>query len=90
MTSLEIQVSKPASMTTSSSAADLFLGSKAHHAGEYPAEGYLLHRLLPAAATRLEDKCTLRVSEKRSNVYLRVKQKNGHMAWSSPVFINHS
>ena len=90
MTSLEIQVSKPASMTTSSNAADLFLGSKAHHTGEYPAESYLLHRLLPAAATRLEDKCTLRVPEKRSNVYLRVKQKNGHMAWSSPVFINHS
>jgi len=32
---------------------------------------------------------TLAVPKGRSHVYLRVKQKNGQMAWMSPVFLNH-
>ena len=26
----------------------------------------------------------------RSHVYLRVRQKNGHMAWASPIFLSGS
>ena len=25
----------------------------------------------------------------KSYVYLRARQKNGHMAWASPVFLNY-
>ncbi|MEC7489098.1 MAG: hypothetical protein VYA17_05865 [Pseudomonadota bacterium] len=89
-TLLEIQTSKPTSMQTTSGVADLFAASEAHHVGEYPAESYMWHRILPVSATTIEDRCTLAVGEGRSNVYLRVKQKNGHLAWSSPVFINHT
>ena len=30
-----------------------------------------------------------RVPPGRSHVYLRARQKNGHIAWASPVFLNH-
>ena len=40
------------------------------------------------AASSLEGRCTLDVPAGRSHVYLRARQKNGHMAWASPVFMN--
>ena len=48
-----------------------------------------LHRLLPLAASSLHGRCTLRVPPGPSHAYLRARQKNGHVAWASPVFINH-
>jgi len=88
-TTFNIQANEPSSMNTKSKAGELFSGSQAHHVGPYPSESYLWHRILPAAATTVIDKCTLPIKDDQSNVYLRVKEKNGHMAWSSPVYINY-
>jgi hypothetical protein len=41
------------------------------------------------AASSLHGRCALPVPAGRSHVYLRARQKNGHVAWASPVFINH-
>jgi len=88
-TTFSLEMTNPAKMVTSAKAADLFGGSVITHVGGYPSESYLWHRILPAAAASVEDKCTLAVPKAGSNVYLRVKQKNGHMAWGSPVFVNY-
>ena len=88
-TTFKVKMAKPSEGSTAYSAADLFAASQGQHTGSYPSESYLWHRILPAAATRVSNKCTLPLPGTKSNVYLRVKQKNGHMAWSSPVFINY-
>ncbi len=88
-TAFDVRMSKPAEGSKTFPAAELFVASQGQHAGSYPSESYLWHRILPAAATRVTDRCVLPLSGARSNVYLRVKQKNGHMAWTSPVFVNY-
>ena len=88
-TVFNIQANAPSSMKTKSKAGALFDGSQAHHVGPYPSESYLWHRILPAEATTVVDKCKLPIKDAQSNVYLRVKEKNGHMAWSSPVYVNY-
>ena len=67
------------------------LRRSSHHVftGPFPAEAWQWHRLVPRAASALAGRCTLAVPAGRSHVYLRVRQRNGHMAWGSPVFINH-
>ena len=57
------------------------------HPGHIDQRGH--HRLLPRAASTLQGRCTLDVPEGRSHVYLRARQRNGHIAWASPVFLNY-
>jgi hypothetical protein len=45
--------------------------------------------VVPRAASALEGRCTLEVPAGRSHAYLRARQKNGHTAWASPVFMNY-
>jgi hypothetical protein len=56
------------------------------HVGPVPAESYQFHRIVPKAASRLEGRVQLEAAAGRSHVYLRARQRNGHMAWASPVF----
>ena len=86
---LELALTEPAQQTTSTRLGDLFLGSHNLFTGSFPKEGYQWHRLLPLAASSLSSRCTLAVPRQPSHVYLRVRQKNGHMAWASPVFLNY-
>lgn len=89
-TTFNVRMSKPTEGSTTFPAADLFAASQGQHAGGYPSESYLWHRILPTAATRVTERRVLPLRPRaRSNVYLRVKQKNGHMAWTSPVFVNY-
>jgi hypothetical protein len=88
-TVLHLALSQPAEQRTSSRLADLYAGSRNLFTGGFPKEGYQWHRLLPRAASSLQGRCTLAVPEGRSHVYLRARQKNGHIAWASPVFINY-
>ena len=39
--------------------------------------------------SRVSGKVNLDVSAGPSNIYLRARQFNGHIAWASPVFMNH-
>jgi hypothetical protein len=85
---LELQLSEPVAQRTESRLADLLRGSHNLFTGPFPKESYQWHRLVPQAASALEGRCTLDVPPGRSSVYLRARQKNGHIAWSSPVFLN--
>lgn len=85
---LELELNQPVEQRTESRLADLLRGSHNLFTGPFPQESYQWHRLVPRAASALEGRCTLDVPHGRSNVYLRARQKNGHIAWSSPVFMN--
>ena len=68
--------------------ADFASGSIVYTTGPFPAENYQWHRLVPKSASATSGCISLEVQNQRSYVYLRAKQRNGHMAWTSPVFIN--
>ncbi len=86
---LHLALEAPVSARTVARAADLVAGSANHAVGPFPRESYQWHRLVPGAASSLADRCTLPVPARPSYVYLRVRQRNGHMAWTSPVFVNY-
>ncbi|OGA90797.1 MAG: hypothetical protein A3G27_07290 [Betaproteobacteria bacterium RIFCSPLOWO2_12_FULL_66_14] len=60
------------------------------HVGPVPAESYMLHRIVRASESRIAIKKLLSLDDRPSYVYVRVQQRNGHMAWGSPVFINYA
>ncbi|HSH92387.1 MAG TPA: hypothetical protein VK996_20545, partial [Ramlibacter sp.] len=86
---LNLALSQPTEQQSSTKLSDLFSGSHNMFTGGFPKEGYQWHRLLPAAASSLRGHCTIDVPAGRSHVYLRARQKNGHIAWASPVFLNY-
>lgn len=86
---LELALSEPVAQTTRVALADLARGSTNVFTGPFPKEGWQWHRLVPLAASSVAGRCTLRVPAGRSYVYLRARQRNGHMAWASPVFLNY-
>lgn len=86
---LELALTQPAEQATTTRLAELFAGSHNLFTGGFPKEAYQWHRLLPLSASSLQGRCTLAVGDAPSHVYLRARQRNGHIAWASPVFINH-
>jgi hypothetical protein len=87
-TAFRLTLQEPVATTSVTTAGALFDGSRPVHVGPYPAESYLWHRLLAGGATSLSRTLTLELPGGPSHVYLRVRQKNSHMAWTSPVFID--
>jgi hypothetical protein len=85
---LAIDMHTPVATRTETTLAQLFDGSLHRFSGPFPNEAWQWHRVVPLAASSLADRVVLPVPASRSHVYLRVRQKNGHMAWVSPVFVN--
>lgn len=69
--------------------ADLFDASMNRQVGPFPQESWQWHRIVPQAASSVTGTCRLKVPRHPSHVYARVRQRNGHMAWGSPVFLNY-
>ena len=88
-TVLHLGLSEPVQQRHTSRLGDLLAGSQNLFTGGFPQEGYQWHRIVPAAASSLAGSCQLKVPAGRSHVYLRARQRNGHIAWASPVFINY-
>jgi hypothetical protein len=86
---LVVTMHTPVEMTTHTSLARLFEQSANFAVGPFPQESFQWHRLVPRGASAVTDRCVLDVPTAQSNVYLRVRQANGHMAWASPVFLNY-
>lgn len=89
-TRFELCLRQPVEQTTTTSAAELATGSLNLSTGPFPKESYQWHRLVPLQASRVAGVCDLEVPGRPGHVYLRVRQKNGQMAWASPVFLNHT
>lgn len=89
-TALALSLEKPCVQKTRNTLAELARGSVNRFTGPFPHEAWQWHRLVPLAASSLEGRCTLQVpAGRRSYTYLRARQKNGHLAWGSPVFLNY-
>jgi hypothetical protein len=85
---LALTLSEPVSQETEIRLDALMRGSHNLRTGPFPKESYQWHRLVPLAASRVSGRAELQVGGK-SYVYLRARQKNGQMAWASPVFVNY-
>lgn len=88
-TVLTVALSAPAAQRVATRLGDLLERSHNLRTGPFPAESWQWHRLVPLASSSLAGRYTLEVPPGRSYAYLRARQKNGQLAWSSPVFINH-
>jgi hypothetical protein len=87
-TALQLSLKLPCAQESRHTLGELLQGSVNRFTGQFPKEGWQWHRLVPLAASSLVGQAELEVSG-RSHVYLRARQKNGHMAWASPVFVNY-
>jgi hypothetical protein len=87
-TALRIEMTDPVAAVTTARLPELLAGSRPFEVGPFPKETYQWHRLVPLAASAVAGRTTLAVPPGRSYVYLRARQRNGHVAWASPVFLN--
>jgi hypothetical protein len=86
---LEVVVRQPRSVTRRIALQHLLHSSQWIPMGPFPAESVLLHRPVFPSEYRLSDAVSFPVSRSRSYTYIRVREKNGQMAWTSPVFLNY-
>jgi len=87
---LELDIRHPGRASVSISLEDLLGGGRALFTGPYPAECLLIHRPVLSSSSTLNGTVVLETGDRESYVYLRVRQKNGQMAWASPVFMNYA
>lgn len=85
---LSLALSEPVSQQTQTPLGSLMRGSRNLRTGPFPGESYQWHRLVPLAASRVSGRFELEI-EGKSYLYLRARQRNGHLAWASPVFVNY-
>jgi hypothetical protein len=87
-TVLELSLTAPVEQTTRHRLGELMTNSANFFTGPFPKEAYQWHRVVSGAASSLQGRSRLDVPTGRSHVYLRARQRNGHLAWASPVFMN--
>ncbi len=85
---LELSMTQPAQVSKSLSLQDLADSSAMVPTGPFPAESCLFHRVVPIASSRLSDTVSIDLPSQKNYIYLRVRQKNGQMAWASPIFVD--
>jgi len=88
-TVLTVALSEPAAQRVETRLGELLERSHNLRTGPFPKESWQWHRLVPLASSSLAGRCTLELPSGRSYAYLRARQRNGQLAWASPVFINH-
>ena len=87
-TTLKLDLNEPVKQESRHALRELARGSVNRFTGPFPKEAWQWHRLVPLGASSVEGRCTLQVPAGRSHAYVRARQKNGHVAWGSPVFLN--
>ncbi len=88
-TTLTLQLNQPVPLSETVSLAALANGSESHFTGPFPAESCQWHRIMPLRATGISGMRELEIPDSRGYAYLRVRQTNGQLAWTSPVFVGH-
>lgn len=89
-TRLNVNFKKPTEERSSVTVEQLQKGSVTGFTGPFPKECFHWHRLVLPNESRVSGTVTISPGSKRSYAYLRVKQENGHVAWTSPVFMNYA
>lgn len=87
-TVIDLQLEKPNRMSNSVAIPQLFAGSQHSRTGPFPKESFQWHRLVPMQLSCVEGQCTVDVSKPGNYIYMRARERNGHHAWGSPVFMS--
>lgn len=89
-TRVRIDMTHPSASERTVTLEELFDGSAHVQTGPFPKESYMLHRLTPMAASRVQGRAVLDRADLSlpGYLYLRVTQRNGQLAWSSPWFLS--
>lgn len=87
-TSIDLQLIQPVQILNSVSVRQLYSDSQNFKTGPFPKESYQWHRLVPMQSSCAEGGFTIDISNPKSYVYLRAREKNGHHAWASPVYMS--
>jgi hypothetical protein len=86
---LELQLRKPCEQTVRARLADLVRDNVVTITGGFTTESHIIHRLLApdeyTAEFRHHDRRRAEVGT--DWYYVRVTEKNGHLAWSSPIWV---
>jgi hypothetical protein len=86
---LSVHLRRPAEQTVQARLADLISDNVVTFTGVFTSESFILHRLVAPG----EYAATVRWRDRRQPdqgpdwYYVRVTQHNGHMAWSSPIWV---
>jgi len=87
-TVVALDVQNPGATSASFGFAELMESSRMLFIGPFPAEGLLVHRPVHFHESTISGETRIKVPDGSTNVYLRARQMNGQIAWSSPVFID--
>ncbi|WP_399686178.1 hypothetical protein, partial [Xenophilus sp.] len=87
-TELTIDIRQPAVLAHRVRMSDLLRGSANFHAGPYGAESFQFHRAVTPSDYRMHIDLALSGRTLTRYAYLRVRQLNGQLAWTSPFFID--
>jgi len=86
---LALRMVKPVEQEYKTTLEALRLSGRFIPTGPFPKESMLLHRAVSHKTSSLRNSVTIPVEKSDPGyLYLRVRQKNGHYAWASPVFYN--
>ena len=85
---LSVQLHKPSQQAVSTTLRELFDENLVHFMGVFTSESFIIQRLVGPD----EYSATVRWTDRRTGTrgdwyYLRVTQSNGHLAWSSPIWV---
>ena len=87
-TTLIIKLRQPSEQTVKARLADLISDNLVTFTGGFTTESYILGRLIGPAEYGTSIRWHDRVKSKGPDYYyVRVTQQNGHMAWSSPIWV---
>ncbi|MDA2928746.1 DUF3604 domain-containing protein [Acidobacteria bacterium AH-259-O06] len=85
---LSVHLRKPVEQVVKARLADLIDDNVVNFTGVFTSESYIIHRLVApteySATIRWHDR---RTGEGPDYYYVRVTQSNGHLAWSSPIWV---
>jgi hypothetical protein len=84
---LELELESPAPISLSLKLGDLARSSVIEFTGDFPCESIVVHRLVPEPMCKARYSCADEGGDSGDYYYARVTQANGHMAWSSPIWV---
>lgn len=86
---LLLETEKPSARRVRTTVAEAFAANHVERMGSsFSAETLLVHRALPVTdLERTWHLCDREAERERDYYYVRVQQRNGHMAWSSPIWV---
>lgn len=87
-TALDLELKAPAKVSFRKTLGELAVNNEIEFTGPFTAESFLVHRLVTPNLFRAQFRISDRGARGRTDCYyVRVTQKNGQMAWCSPMWV---